>query len=66
MAFNKRQEEEIKMEEVKIWECTSDDCNIWLRDNFKSEETPVCPVCNSKMESTIKELRVIHNSSSKW
>lgn len=63
MGFGRRNQEEIVKEETKIWVCKSDDCNCWVRDNFKSSETPTCPLCNSEMESTTKVLEVINNPS---
>ncbi|WP_202171310.1 cold-shock protein [Bacillus sp. USDA818B3_A] len=63
MAFGRKNEEEIKLEETKIWVCTSETCKCWVRDNFKSSEDPVCPICKSEMAQTTKELQVIHNHS---
>ncbi|MBM7584101.1 Zn finger protein HypA/HybF involved in hydrogenase expression [Bacillus pakistanensis] len=61
MAFGRRNEEEIKTEETKIWCCTAEDCKGWIRDNFKSEEDPLCPLCQSEMESSTKVLQVVDN-----
>jgi hypothetical protein len=63
MAFGRRNqvEEEIKTEETKIWCCTSEDCNGWIRDNFKSSDSPECPLCKSEMVSSSKELQVLEN-----
>jgi Cold-inducible protein YdjO len=61
MGFGRRNPEEIVTEETKIWVCKSDDCNCWVRDNFKSSEEPTCPICNSEMEQTTKVLEVINN-----
>ncbi|MFS0863346.1 cold-shock protein [Fredinandcohnia sp. 179-A 10B2 NHS] len=61
MAFGRRPVEEIVTEETKVWECSSEDCNGWLRDNFKSTQEPLCPLCNSQMESTTKLLQVVDN-----
>ncbi|AZU63004.1 cold-shock protein [Neobacillus mesonae] len=63
MAFGRRNEEEIKLEETKIWVCNSSDCKCWIRDNFKSSDVPRCPICNSEMSQTTKELQVIQNHS---
>ena len=63
LAFGRKNDEEIKLEETKIWECTSDTCKCWIRDNFKSTEVPLCPICKSEMRQTTKELQVIHNHS---
>lgn len=59
--YNRKNVEEIIPEETKVWECTSDDCNCWVRDNFKSTETPTCPLCNSEMTQGTKMLQAINN-----
>lgn len=63
MGFGRRNQEEVVKEETKVWVCKSDDCNCWVRDNFKSSETPTCPLCKSEMEATTKLLEVINNPS---
>jgi hypothetical protein len=63
MVFGKKNVEEIKMADTKIWVCTSDTCKCWVRDNFKSKDATICPICNSDMEMTSRELQVIHNHS---
>ncbi|MBV7506817.1 cold-shock protein [Bacillus sp. sid0103] len=63
MAFGRKNDEEIKLEETKIWVCNSDTCKCWVRDNFKSTDVPLCPICKSEMSLTTKELQVIHNHS---
>lgn len=63
MGFGRKNAEEIKMEQVKVWECSSDSCNCWVRDNFKSSEKPTCPICKSEMQETIRELQVVNNNS---
>lgn len=62
--FNRRNQEEVEKLETKVWQCTSNECNCWVRDNFKSSETPLCPICESEMEQTTKIIEVIHNPSS--
>lgn len=63
MGFGRKNMEEIKVEEVKIWECASESCNCWVRDNFKSSQVPLCPICKSEMKETTKELQVVNNNS---
>ncbi len=63
MGFGRKNTEEVKTEEVKVWECTSDSCNGWLRDNFKSSDQPACPLCNSEMKESTKLLQVVVNNS---
>ena len=59
--YNRKNVEEVIPEETKVWECTSDDCNAWVRDNFKSTETPSCPLCSSDMTEGTKILQAINN-----
>lgn len=61
MGFGRRNQEEVVTEETKIWECTSNDCNCWVRDNFKSSEVPTCPLCKSEMKQATRVLEVINN-----
>ena len=59
--YNRKNVEPAVIEETKVWECTSDSCNCWVRDNFKSGDQPTCPLCKSEMQQATKELQVIHN-----
>jgi hypothetical protein len=63
MAFGRKNPEEIKVEETKIWVCSSTLCKCWIRDNFKSSDVPVCPICNSEMTPEIKSLQTVPNHS---
>ena len=63
MGFGRKQNEDVIVEQVIVWECSSSDCNCWIRDNFKSTEEPTCPRCNSSMIKTERELQVIKNTS---
>lgn len=63
MAFGRRNEEEIVLVETKVWECSAEGCNCWMRDNFKNSEIPTCPICHSDMNTSTKMLAVIHNHS---
>ncbi|QFT89351.1 hypothetical protein FIU87_11900 [Bacillus sp. THAF10] len=65
MAFGRREAEEIVTEETKVWECASESCKGWMRDNFRNIETerPICPLCQSDMTQGTKVLAVINNYS---
>jgi hypothetical protein len=63
LAFGRRNEEEVKLEETKIWVCNSDKCKCWIRDNFKSSDVPLCPICKSEMTLTTRQLQVVPNHS---
>ncbi|NSL51351.1 cold-shock protein [Calidifontibacillus erzurumensis] len=66
MAFGRKNAEEVVMEETKVWICTSDECNCWIRDNFKSSDEPNCPLCKSEMTPSTKMLQVIDNPTRKY
>ncbi|WP_409270343.1 cold-shock protein [Neobacillus sp. SCS-31] len=66
MAFGRRNTEEVVMEETDIWECTAEGCKAWIRDNFKSEDVPECPICSSAMHKTTRELQVVANTSKRY
>lgn len=59
--YNRKPAEEIVLEETKVWNCTSEDCKCWVRDNFKSSEKPLCPICKSEMAPGVKELQAVEN-----
>ncbi|WP_079530055.1 cold-shock protein [Halobacillus hunanensis] len=63
MAFGKKNQAEIVEEETKIWVCKSDDCNCWMRDNFRTDEEAICPICGNEMEASSKVLQVVENNS---
>ncbi|MDX8360205.1 cold-inducible protein YdjO-related protein [Cytobacillus sp. Hm23] len=63
MVFGKKVIKEIETEETKIWVCSSELCNCWVRDNFRSKDQTTCPACNSEMEMAFKELEIVHNNS---
>jgi hypothetical protein len=56
MAFSRKPVEPIPEVETKIWSCTNEDCNGWMRDAFSFDETPECPLCKSEMEREVKVL----------
>ncbi|WP_101844018.1 cold-shock protein [Halobacillus sp. Marseille-P3879] len=63
MAFGKKNQDEVVEEETKIWVCTSENCNCWMRDNFRTEEEAICPMCSSEMKEESKVLQVVNNNS---
>lgn len=48
---------------LKIWTCGSEVCNGWMRDNFKSDDKPNCPLCGHGMEEDERTLPVLENFS---
>ncbi|WP_227395406.1 MULTISPECIES: cold-inducible protein YdjO-related protein [Jeotgalibacillus] len=61
--FQRKPAEEVQKEATDVWECSSDSCNVWMRDNFsaRGEETYQCPVCGSKMEKGSRDLEIVPN-----
>lgn len=59
--YRRNNTEEIAPEETKVWECTSDQCNGWVRENFTFSDKPSCPLCNSEMKASTKMLQAINN-----
>lgn len=66
MAFGRRNVEEIITVETKVWECDSQECNCWVRDNFKSTDTPQCPICSTDMSLTTKLLQAVDNHNKSY
>jgi hypothetical protein len=50
---------QVKPNVAEVWQCQSDNCNGWMRKSFSLEEAPVCPICQSEMKSTIREIPII-------
>ncbi|WP_442952533.1 cold-shock protein [Paenibacillus sp. Leaf72] len=59
----KKFQEEVPEVSTKIWACTSDVCNGWMRANFSFEQSPTCLQCNSPMEESEKMLPQLVNSN---
>ena len=60
--YRRNNTEEIIPEETKVWECTSEDCKGWIRDNFTSNDEHVCPLCSSEMKPGTRMLQAINNT----
>ncbi|AIG24760.1 hypothetical protein GOP56_17875 [Brevibacillus sp. 7WMA2] len=57
MAYrSKRTVKEHVYEDTLVWQCTA--CNCWSRKEFVIVEDPRCPLCNSKMEEEMKNIRI--------
>ncbi len=59
--FHRKVVEEVIPVETSIWNCMSESCITWVRDNFKNADVPVCPVCSSGMEQSTKMLPAVEN-----
>ncbi|TXL65027.1 cold-shock protein [Cerasibacillus terrae] len=56
MAFSRRRKEPLPKVETKVWACTSDDCNGWMRESLSFKEEPKCPLCKSSMKQEIRTI----------
>lgn len=56
MAFSRGPKEPVQEVETKVWACTNDDCQGWMRESYSFEEEPQCPLCQSEMKT---EMRVL-------
>lgn len=56
MAFSRGRREPLPEVETKIWTCTNDDCQGWMRESFSFEKEPACPLCESEMKQDTKML----------
>ncbi len=56
--YNSRKKpmDEIPEEITTVWNCASDTCNGWMRDNFAFSVEPTCPICGSAMVKGEKKL----------
>ncbi|MFX3625505.1 MAG: cold-inducible protein YdjO-related protein [Ectobacillus sp.] len=52
-------DQERKRENVAVWECESNDCLGWMRQNFSFDDHPTCPLCGAKMKSGERLLYVL-------
>ncbi|WP_067620957.1 cold-shock protein [Alicyclobacillus acidiphilus] len=57
--FGKRNEEVIPEVATDIWVCTNGDCNVWMRKDFSFASEPTCPMCQSPMEQSVRDLPLI-------
>jgi len=63
MYSRKKPIEELPQEETAIWQCVSDDCIGWMRDDFSFEEVPTCYLCSSPMVSATRMLPALVNTT---
>jgi len=56
MAFSRGPKEPLPEVETKVWACTSDTCQGWMRESYSFEMEPICPLCSSKMEQETRLL----------
>ena len=59
--YRRKNMEEVVLEEIKVWECVSESCNGWIRDNFTNSDEHTCPLCGSGMKAGTRMLQAINN-----
>ncbi|KIL48786.1 cold-shock protein [Jeotgalibacillus alimentarius] len=64
--FQRKPTEEIQKEQTDVWECSSESCNVWMRDNFsvRGQEDHKCPICGSEMVKGTRNIEVVPNPQS--
>ncbi|MDO7906362.1 cold-shock protein [Paenibacillus sp. JX-17] len=61
--YRRQVTEAIPEENTKVWSCSSDDCNGWMRSDFTFEHDPACPLCSSKMVLETRMLPLLQNTT---
>ncbi|TQS74849.1 cold-shock protein [Ornithinibacillus gellani] len=56
MSFSRGPKEPVPEVETKIWVCSSEDCNGWMRESYSFETEPACPFCKSSMHQEVRML----------
>jgi len=56
MAFSRGPKEPLPEVETKVWSCTNDECQGWMRESFSFVEEPECPLCKSEMKQEVRML----------
>ncbi|ASN07320.1 cold-shock protein [Virgibacillus necropolis] len=56
MSFSRGPKEPLPEVETKVWTCSSEECQGWMRESFSFEEEPKCPLCKSSMETETRML----------
>ncbi|WP_067843284.1 cold-shock protein [Amphibacillus sediminis] len=56
MAYYNNRREPVEEEETRIWTCTNDDCQGWMRAAYSFKKKPSCPLCQSDMHAETKLL----------
>ncbi|MEF3304355.1 cold-shock protein [Paenibacillus sp. GYB003] len=63
MFSRKKQIEEVPEQLTAIWQCTNDECNGWMREEFAFEAEPTCRQCASPMQRNSRMLPMLVNTS---
>ncbi|MDO3410042.1 cold-shock protein [Saccharibacillus sp. CPCC 101409] len=61
MYFRKKMSDDVPEEETAVWVCGKEECKGWMRDNFSFDDVPVCPICSSPMQKSVRKLPVLAN-----
>jgi hypothetical protein len=61
--YSKNRAEPLPNVDIETWECTSDDCNGWMRKNFSEDDSPSCPFCGSEMQNGTRLTNSLQNNT---
>lgn len=56
MSFSRGPKEPIPEVDTKVWACTGEDCQGWMRESYSFEQVPQCPLCESEMQQEVRVL----------
>ncbi|GEN57071.1 hypothetical protein GCM10012290_17150 [Halolactibacillus alkaliphilus] len=56
MAYYNNRREPVEEVETKVWSCTNDDCQGFMRLDYSFDEKPTCPLCGSDMKEDTRVL----------
>ncbi|HUC92089.1 MAG TPA: cold-shock protein [Paenibacillus sp.] len=66
MYSRKKPLEEIPLSLTEIWTCTTDGCNLWMRNDFTFEQEPLCRHCGAPMVKSTKMLSLLVNTDKNY
>ncbi|HLR65639.1 MAG TPA: cold-shock protein [Virgibacillus sp.] len=56
MSFSRGPKEPVAEVDTKVWACTNDECQGWMRESYCFDSEPECPLCHSSMKQEIRVL----------
>ena len=61
--YAKKAPEILEEAQTQVWNCGSEQCNGWMRDNFVFQDEPSCPLCGNTMSKETRMLPILLNST---
>lgn len=56
MSFARGPKEPVEEVDTKVWVCTGETCQGWMRESYSFETNPECPLCESEMIQEVRSL----------